>query len=260
MSSDRTTARQNLLAGLLDDVVYNAAHAVHDIALYEQGRVFIAKQNDQQPAEIEHVAGVLTGNRFASTWQKGKQAQAVDFYDIKGVVESYLKQIGVNDVSYRATNRHLNMHPGQTADIYSGTQYLGFVGQIHPRLTKAQKLAPVFGFELNLFAVLQNVHSSVSYEPISRFPQMSRDMALLVDSQVTSAEIEHVIREFAGQHLVDVTLFDEYTGDNLPENKKSLAYTLTYQNNNETLVEAEVNADFEHVISKLQSQFNLTIR
>ncbi|MFT8570949.1 MAG: phenylalanine--tRNA ligase subunit beta [Leuconostoc pseudomesenteroides] len=260
MSSDRTTARQNLLAGLLDDVVYNAAHAVHDIALYEQGRVFIAKQEDQQPAEIEHVAGVLTGSRLESTWQKGKQAKAVDFYDMKGVVESYLQQIGVSDVSYQATSRHLNMHPGQTADVYAGTEYLGFVGQIHPRLTKAQKLSPVFGFELNIFAVLKNVHSSVSYRPISRFPQMSRDIALLVDSQVSSAEIEDTIHKTAGHHLVDVTLFDEYTGNNLPENKKSLAYTLTYQDNDETLVEAEVNADFESVISGLQSQFNVTIR
>lgn len=83
MSSDRTTARQNLLAGLLDDVVYNAAHAVHDIALYEQGRVFIAKQNDQQPAEIEHVAGVLTGNRFASTWQKVSKHKQLIFMTLR---------------------------------------------------------------------------------------------------------------------------------------------------------------------------------
>lgn len=260
MSSDRTTARQNLLAGLLDDVSYNVSHFVPNVALYEQGRVFIANEPNEQPKEIEHIAGVVTGNLQKSSWQESKQEKAVDFYDIKGIVENYLDQIGVDNVRYIATERHESMHPGQTADIYIGEQYVGFVGQIHPKITKKQKLAPVFGFELNLFTVFNHVTDSIQFNPISRFPQISRDAALLVDQATTNSEISATIVETAGEHLVDVTLFDVYTGNNLPESKKSLAYTLTYQDSDGTLLETDVNSDFEHIMSELQSKFNVEIR
>ncbi|MDN6068783.1 MAG: phenylalanine--tRNA ligase subunit beta, partial [Leuconostoc sp.] len=139
-------------------------------------------------------------------------------------------------------------------------QYVGFVGQIHPKITKKQKLAPVFGFELNLFTVFNHVTDSIQFNPISRFPQISRDAALLVDQATTNSEISATIVETAGEHLVDVTLFDVYTGNNLPESKKSLAYTLTYQDSDGTLLETDVNSDFEHIMSELQSKFNVEIR
>ncbi|MDN6081768.1 MAG: phenylalanine--tRNA ligase subunit beta, partial [Leuconostoc sp.] len=123
-----------------------------------------------------------------------------------------------------------------------------------------QKLAPVFGFELNLFTVFNHVTDSIQFNPISRFPQISRDAALLVDQATTNSEISATIVETAGEHLVDVTLFDVYTGNNLPESKKSLAYTLTYQDSDGTLLETDVNSDFEHIMSELQSKFNVEIR
>lgn len=260
MSSDRTTARQNLLAGLLEDVVYNVNHGVSDVALYEQGRIFIGNADNTLPTEMEHLAGVLTGTRATSSWQQAKTQKPVDFYDIKGIVAEYLAQIGVENVRYEATQRHQNMHPGQTADVYSGDVYLGFVGQIHPQVTQAHKLAPVFGFELNLFAVMSQVTGDVVYAPISRFPQMRRDAALLVDEQIQHADIVDLIRETAGDKLVDVQLFDVYTGENLPAGKRSLAYTLTYQDNDETLMEAEVNADFERVTHALVTQLHVEVR
>lgn len=260
MSSDRTTVRQNLLAGLLEDVVYNVNHGVSDVALYEQGRIFIGTADNTLPTEMEHLAGVLTGTRATSSWQQDKTQKPVDFYDMKGIVAEYLAQIGVENVRYEATKRHQNMHPGQMADIYSGDVYLGFVGQIHPKVTQAHKLAPVFGFELNLFAVMSQVTGDVAYAPISRFPQMRRDAALLVDEHIQHADIVALIRETAGDKLVDVQLFDVYTGDNLPAGKRSLAYTLTYQDNDETLVEAEVNADFERVTNALIAQLHVEVR
>lgn len=260
MSSDRTTARQNLLAGLLEDVAYNVNHFVHNIALYEQGRVFVANEDNELPTEIEHIAGVLTGDDVTSSWQNQKAARAVDFYDIKGIVSAYLDQIGTTNIKYVATNRHVNMHPGQTADIYVGDVYIGFVGQIHPKLTQSQKMAPVFGFELNLFTIMNEAKSDVQYDKISRFPQVSRDAALLVNENIENAKIESVIRQSAGNKLVDVTLFDVYTGDNLPSGKRSLAYTLTYQDNDDTLVEAEVNADFENVITALVNELDVQVR
>lgn len=260
MSSDRTTARQNLLAGLLEDVAYNVNHFVRDIALYEQGRVFIANEKNELPTEVEHIAGILTGNYATSTWQASKTDRSVDFYDIKGIVSNYLDQIGVNHVRYVATDRHVNMHPGQTADIYAGEVYLGFVGQLHPLVTKAQKLAPVFGFELNLFTVMSQVQLDVHYHKVSRFPQMSRDAALLVNADIEHATIESLIKRVSGDKLVDIKLFDVYMGDKLPSGKKSLAYTLTYQDDDGTLLEAEVNSDFEKVTTALIDELHVEVR
>lgn len=260
MSSDRTTARQNLLAGLLEDVAYNVNHFVRDIALYEQGRVFISNGKNELPNEIEHIAGILTGNYATSTWQSLKTDRPVDFYDIKGIVSNYLDQIGVNNVTYVATNRHTNMHPGRTADIYSGEIYLGFVGQIHPLVTNAQKLSAVFGFELDLFAVMSESEIDVDYHKVSRFPQMSRDAALLVASDINHATIKALIEQVSGDKLVNIKLFDVYTGDKLPAGKKSLAYTLTYQDSDGTLLEAEVNKDFANVTTALINELNVEVR
>ncbi|CAK8054624.1 phenylalanine--tRNA ligase subunit beta [Eupransor demetentiae] len=260
MSSDRTTARQNLLSGLLDDVAYNVARSVHDIALYEQGRVFLAKGEKEQPAEIEHLAGVLTGSLVRSSWENSRNVKEVDFYDLKGIVEKYLAEIGMPAVRFEATDRHEAMHPGQTADIYGGDHYLGFVGQIHPAFLQKEKLPQVFGFELDLQSIIDYSQRGQNYEVISRYPQVSRDLAILVDEKVTNADIQNAIEKTAGQHLVESKVFDVFTGGKLPAGKKSLAYQLTYQDKNDTLLEADVNDDVEKIVTVLQQEFNAEIR
>ncbi|HEY4399286.1 MAG TPA: phenylalanine--tRNA ligase subunit beta [Lactobacillaceae bacterium] len=256
MSSDRTTTRQNLLAGLLDDVAYNNARSVENVALYEQGRVFFA--DGVLPREVEHVAGVWSGNVAVSQWQKA--VRAVDFYDIKGVVEQYLTTLGVADVRFVAANDKPNMHPGQTAAVFAGDVYLGFVGQLHPSLLADLKLPRVFGFELDFAAILNTLGDLTQYVPVSRFPQITRDVALLVSDAVTHAQVDALIRATAGDKLVDVTLFDVYRGEHVPAGQQSLAYTLTYQDQNATLVEENVNADFAKVIAALESEFGAEIR
>ncbi|CAH1852553.1 phenylalanine--tRNA ligase subunit beta [Convivina praedatoris] len=260
MSSDRRVARQNLLAGLLDDISYNSARSVENVALYEQGRIFINHQVNQQPTEKEHLAGVLTGNLQHSSWQAAKNVKPVDFYDIKGIVTKYCQEIGLTDVTFQATDRHVAMHPGQTADIYVKDVYLGFVGQIHPQITQAKKLNPVFGFELDLEAVLTQREQEISYIPVSRYPQISRDLAILVDENISNQQIEHAIKVTAGPHLVHLNIFDLYQGDSLPTHKKSMAYQLTYQDRDATLVEEDINQDVERIIEQLKDQFQAEIR
>jgi phenylalanyl-tRNA synthetase beta chain len=255
MSSDRTTARQNLLAGLLDNIAYNVARSVTDVALFEQGRVFFGS-NDVLPTEVEHVAGVWTGNLTTSEWQKA--SRAVDFYDMKGVVEQYLTGLGVTDVRFEFTQQR-NMHPGQTAAVFVAGEMVGYVGQVHPELTTARKLPRVFAFELNFEAILPAVRT-VSYAPISRFPQITRDVALLVGDEIHHAQIMDVIRKTAGQYLVDVVLFDLYRGEHVGEGQQSLAYTLTYQAQDSTLQEETVNADFAKVVDALVEELGAEIR
>ncbi|CAH1856100.1 phenylalanine--tRNA ligase subunit beta [Convivina intestini] len=260
MSSDRRVVRQNLLAGLLDDIAYNSARSVENVALYEQGRIFVNHQVNQQPTEKEHLAGVLTGNLQHSSWQVTKNVKPVDFYDIKGIVTKYCQEIGLTDVTFQATDRHAAMHPGQTADIYAKGLYLGFVGQIHPQITQAKKLNPVFGFELDLEAVLMQREQGITYAPVSRYPQISRDLAFLVDENISNQQIEQAIKVTAGRHLVQLNIFDLYQGASLPAHKKSMAYQLTYQDRDATLVEEDINQDVERIIEQLKDQFQAEIR
>lgn len=260
MSSDRTTIRQNLLAGLLDDVAYNVARSVKDIALYEQGRVFLSQGDDVQPEEREHLAGVLVGNLAESTWQSGEKDEAVDFYDIKGRVESYLAAIGIGTVRFETSQKHAAMHPGQTADIYLGDVYLGYVGQIHPQLLADAKLPAVFAFELDLENVIAHSQNPVAYQPVSKYPQISRDLALLVDENVSQQAVLDVIQANGGQFLQHVTFFDLYTGEGVPAGKKSLAYQLVYQDPMDTLVETVVTADFEQMTQALETKLGAEIR
>ncbi|CAK1246689.1 tRNA-binding EMAP/Myf domain (EMAP) [Fructobacillus tropaeoli] len=262
MSSDRTTIRQNLLSGLLDDVAYNVARSVKDLALYEQGRIFLAQGENVQPEEREHLAGVLVGNVAESSWQTGEKNEAADFYDIKGRLEAYLQTIGLDSsaVRFEQSAQHEAMHPGQTADVYLGSTYLGFVGQIHPAVLANAKLPAVFAFEIDLEVVIDHSQAPVAYQPVSKYPQISRDLAVLVDDSIDQQQVFDVIKANGGDYLQNVTFFDLYTGQGLPAGKKSLAYQLTYQDKTDTLVESVVTDAFEKMTATLTAELGAEIR
>ncbi|CAK1238430.1 tRNA-binding EMAP/Myf domain (EMAP) [Fructobacillus fructosus] len=260
MSSDRTVARQNLISGLIDDVAYNVARSVKNIALYEQGRIFLNDNAAKQPVEEEHIAAVLVGSLAESTWETGEKEEEVDFYALKGRVETYLENIGVDQVTFKQSKAHANMHPGQTADVYAGDIYIGYLGQVHPEFVAKQKLPVIFAFELNLEEIILLSKREITYQPISRYPQITRDLAILLDDQITNQEVLDVIWESAGQYLKDVSFFDLYKGQGTPDGKKSLAYQLTYQDQHDTLVEEKVTMDFAKVTEALAQQLGAEIR
>ena len=153
MTSDRTTARMNLVSGLLDDVAYNAARKVENVSLYEQGRVFLRDKDNDRPREVEHVAGALTGLFRKSTWHDDKLAAG--FYLAKGIVDFLLNSLAVSGrIEYRATSSHEAMHPGRTADIYLDDDFIGYVGEVHPSVAKEYRLKRVYVFELNLQKII----------------------------------------------------------------------------------------------------------
>ncbi|AVK62891.1 phenylalanine--tRNA ligase subunit beta [Lactobacillus sp. CBA3606] len=259
MSSERTTLRLNLVAGLLDDLAYNKARKEHDVALYEVGRVFFSQPEQVRPKEVTHIAGAITGSMVKAAWDT--QATPVDFYQIKGIVAGYLKSLALETpVTYVASATHPEMHPGRTADIYSGDQLIGFVGQIHPTTAKAYKVRETFVFELDLDALIALPKARQQYQPISKFPSVTRDVAMLIDQSVTNATVMALITAKGGAHLQDVQLFDVYHGKNVPAGKQSLAYTLTYQDQNATLVDDEVTQAFEKVLTALTTELGAEIR
>ncbi|WP_076459339.1 phenylalanine--tRNA ligase subunit beta [Limosilactobacillus caccae] len=258
MSSDHVATRMNIISGLLDDIAYNVARKVDNVALYEQGRVFIPR-GGERPEEQEHIAAAVTGQMVANSWNK--KDQPVDFFQLKGIVERYLHNIGVaGKVTYTATAERSDMHPGRTADIKIDDQLVGFIGQVHPQTAKEYKIPETYVFELNLEQLLATAKVENEYTPISKYPSITRDIALLVDSTVENATIVDAIEQKGGAFLKKVHLFDVYEGVHLPAGKKSLAYTLTYQDDNDTLTEEQVNKAFDKVTSFLKEQVNAEIR
>lgn len=261
MTADHTTLRMNLISGLLDDVAYNNARRVKDVALYEQGRVFYKDSADQvRPSEHEHIAGAVSGQLVVDPLKNAKH-NAVDFYQLKGIVEQYLDNLAIKgDVEFVATNRYPEMHPGRTADINIHGHYVGFIGEVHPTIAEAYKINQTYVFELDLDALIEMPKDMNQFEPISKYPVITRDVALLVDKSVTNAQVLAQIQKKGGAYLKSVDLFDIYDGKNLPGGKQSLAYTLTYQNPNATLTDDEVNQAFEKVQKTLTSELGAQIR
>lgn len=259
MSQDRSQTRSSLLTGLLDDVAYNVARKQKDLALYEQGRVFVSTDPTQLPVEVEHLAGVITGDWTKRSWNQA--AQTVDFFTLKGIVMAYLNNLALLDqVEFVASQDYPEMHPGRTAELRLGETVLGFIGQIHPSTAKAYKVNETYGFELDLTAIMAIKQRADQYKAISRYPAISRDLAIMVDTQTEATALLKAIQQAGGPYLHDVELFDLYTGDNLPAGKKSLAYTLNFVNPAATLVDDDVNVAVEKITQQLTQAFAAELR
>ncbi|MQB56712.1 phenylalanine--tRNA ligase subunit beta [Limosilactobacillus reuteri] len=258
MSSDHVATRMNIVSGLLNDIAYNVARNVDNVALYEEGRVFLP-MGDERPVEQEHLAAAVTGQMVANSWNK--KDQPADFFQLKGIVERYLKNMGIaGKITYVPTSDRQEMHPGRTADIMVDDQLVGFIGQVHPQTAKEYKIPETYVFELNLELLLAAPKIENEYTPISKYPSITRDIALLVDDDVENAIIVEAIKQKGGAYLKDIHLFDVYAGSHLPAGKKSLAYTLTYQDDKGTLTEDQVNTAFDKVTAYLQDKVDAEIR
>ena len=258
MSSDHVATRMNIVSGLLNDIAYNVARNVDNVALYEEGRVFLP-MGDERPVEQEHLAAAVTGQMVANSWNK--KDQPADFFQLKGIVERYLKNMGIaGKITYVPTSDRQEMHPGRTADIMVDDQLVGFIGQVHPQTAKEYKIPETYVFELNLELLLAVPKIENEYTPISKYPSITRDIALLVDDDVENATIVEAIKQKGGAYLKDIHLFDVYAGSHLPAGKKSLAYTLTYQDDKGTLTEDQVNTAFDKVTAYLQDKVDAEIR
>lgn len=247
MTQDHSVLRMNMLSGLLDDVAYNHAHKVNDVALYESGRVFYKDSAEQiRPEEVEHMAGVITGNFTSPLWNN--HVQPIDFFQLKGIVNQFLLNLGVKgDIEYTATDQYPEMHPGRTANISIHGHYIGFLGQIHPRIAKKFKIKETYGFDLNMQELIDLPKDDDQYKPISKYPSIKRDISLVVDQDVTNDQIMQVMNKRGGAFLNNVRLFDVYEGENVSDGKKSMAYSLTYVDPRETLKDEVVNKAFEKI-------------
>ena len=255
ISSEMSVMRTSLLPGLVKTVQYNQNRQQQRIRLFESGQTFVTKNGEL--AQELWLAGVITGSREPEGWT-GNNA-AVDFYDIKGDLEALLALGGDDRAWSFRTARRAFMHPGQCAEVLRDGEVVGVVGALHPSLVKLMDLnGPAYLFEVNVAAVEQG--RVTEYQALSKFPEVRRDMALIVDQTVAAGDIEQIIREQAGEWLKTVTVFDVYTGQGVPEGQKSLALGLTLQHPSRTFKDDEINALFASVVSALENGVKATLR
>lgn len=260
MSEEHSTLRTSLIPSLLETVSYNKKRQNHDVALFELGRVFLHTKEEltELPEERTYVAGALSGQWYPQNWMGTKQP--VDFYQLKGIVESLLARIGIRDAVYKATSELAGMHPGRTAEVWAGDERLGYLGQIHPATEKAYDLTETYVFQLDV-ATLEKVASDIGYyNPLPKFPAITRDLALVVNRDVTAEALQSTIREAAGALLESLTLFDVYTGERIAQDKKSMAFSLVFRDPERTLQDEEIQQLTNAVVEALKEKTGAELR
>ncbi len=254
MTADQEYLRPNLRANLLAALEANRRHEEGGIRLFEQGRVYHQRPNDL-PYEPEMVCGLMAGSRFEESWRGDDET--LDFFDAKGVVEGLLEHLGVAADFEPGSDESL--HPAKQAAIVIEGKSLGVIGELHPKVADAFELSEkVYLFELDLTMLLPFTLGHRLFQPISRFPAIVRDMALVVDSSVAHRQVQEIVGGFP--LVTEVTLFDVYSGGQLPAGKKSLAYRITFQSPSHTLTDEEVNKVQKQILDKLAKQLGATLR
>ncbi|HDK7511266.1 TPA: phenylalanine--tRNA ligase subunit beta [Staphylococcus aureus] len=237
MSEAHASLRQSLLPHLIEAASYNMARKNKDVKLFEIGNVFFANGEGELPDQVEYLSGILTGDYVVNQWQGKKET--VDFYLAKGVVDRVSEKLNL-EFSYRRADID-GLHPGRTAEILLENKVVGFIGELHPTLAAENDLKRTYVFELNFDALMAVSVGYINYQPIPRFPGMSRDIALEVDQNIPAADLLSTIHAHGGNILKDTLVFDVYQGEHLEKGKKSIAIRLNYLDTEETLTDERVS-------------------
>jgi len=262
----RTTLRANILATLSSNQRYEES----GIRLFEIGKTFLpqhtsvsykqeAKQSPlgkkELPQEKELLCAALSGSRQKLSWHGSKVV--LNFFDAKGVVENLLNQLGL-EVTFEASDDE-SLLPRRSANIIIGGDKVGVVGDLHPKVAQAFEFSgAVYLIEMDLEKLLAKATGLKKYQPIPRFPSITRDIALIIDEQVTYQQVDDIIQSFP---LVrEITLFDLYRGEQIPEGKKSFALRVMYQSSSQTLTDKEVDKIQQRILNRLHQKLSASLR
>ncbi|KAA0942302.1 phenylalanine--tRNA ligase subunit beta [Pseudomonas sp. ANT_H14] len=255
ISNDMAAMRLSLWPGLVKALSYNLNRQQDRVRMFESGLRFVGQLEGLKQEPM--LAGVVCGSRLPEGWAQGRDA--VDFFDVKADVEAVLGFAGALGAFTFVPGSHPALHPGQTARIEREGRLVGFVGAIHPELSKTLGLdRPVFVFEMVLAEVASG--KMPKFGELSRFPEVRRDLALVADREVSASAVLEVIRENAGEWLTDLRLFDVYQGKGIDPHRKSLAVGLTWQHPSRTLNDDEVNTTTQNILTSLEQRLNATLR
>lgn len=258
ISADMGVMRTSLWPGLVSALKYNLNRQQSRVRLFETGLRFVSE--DATVAKLVQtpmVAGVVYGGLNDESWH-GK-AQNVDFYDIKADVEALIALTGQADTFSFVAGKHSALHPGQTAEIRKNGEKVGYVGALHPQLQQQLGLSgATFVFEIEQSALLEA--KIPAFKPLSKFPEVRRDIAVIVDQSVAVTDLQNAAKAAAGTYLEELKVFDVYVGKGIDSQRKSVALGLTFQHPSRTLTEDEINTSMDVVVKALEDAFNASLR
>lgn len=257
LSEKHATMRSSLLPGLLNNVLHNVSHGTRDLGIFEIGSVFRPIAGEDLPEQRDRVAIALTGLYEAAAWNRA--ARAADFYDLKGLIEDMLAWFGAAG-TWRGTDLGI-FAAGQGAEVLVGGVVVGKAGRVATGVLKAFEIdQDVFLAELDLDALLALPTVYPRFQELAPFPPSLRDLAVLVDADTAVGDLVAAARDAGGKILVDVGVFDVYTGKQVPEGKKSVALSLVYQSPERTLTDKDTQKAQDKVLKALESKFQAQLR
>ena len=260
LTDEYPLVRTTLLSSLLENAQRNFSRKNEDLRLFEVAPIFVPKELPvtEQPEEIMKLAGLLAGRRHPIGWNQDNEA--VDFYDVKGVVEELLARLSIANYMVES-GEHFALHPGKTAFFKKGREVIAVLGEVHPTVLKALGIhKKAYIFEMDVETLLKYRAKNFRYEPLPRFPAISRDLALLVDEQTDAAQLARTIKKSAGKFFKDLHLFDVYTGEQVAEGKKSMAFSVDFQSADKTLKDEEADEAVAKILAALQRECGAELR
>lgn len=253
ISADMGVMRTSLLPGLVTTLLHNLNRQKNRVRIFEKGMTFVPSDNGLVQAPT--IAGLIYGPRNSVGWSEEKGE--ADFYDLKGDLESILGASG-KGFCFSAGSREA-LHPGQTAEVSVGGELAGYIGALHPQVAQQLGISkPTFVFELELSKVLMS--SIPTFTPLSRYPEVSRDLAIIVDKALPVAALESEILAESGECLKELKVFDVYSGEGIDPKRKSVAFNLTFQHPSRTLNEEEINNPMASIVKRLEEKFDAKLR
>ncbi len=252
MTEERNTLRYSMIPSMVKIYEYNKARTLKDIAIFEIGKGF-SKQGETYKEETK-LCALMTGEYGLGINSKIQ----VDFYVVKGIAEELLNYLGYENRYSFVVKENLpkEFHPYQTAYISVNNDIVGIIGRLHPNISKDA----TFVMEINLDKLLAKKVGKMKFKEISKFPSVKKDLAVIVDKQITAEELAVAIKKAGSSLLTKVELFDIYTDSSIGENKKSLAYSLTFENSKKTLTDEEINKEMEKIIEIVNKKFGAQLR
>ncbi len=263
ISSEREVMRHSVLASVLEVAAANLKHT-HTVRLFEIGSVYLPRAEQKLPDEPRRLALVLCGKRYADFREDADSAiwPHLDFFDLKGIIEAIAEDVHLSEVVYRPLKVPA-LHPGRAAQLLVVNHVIGYFGELHPKVVETyglSQMVPTLVGEFDLEVLRGSLPARQLYQPVPRFPAALRDVAVIVEESIPAERVAAEIRAAGGELLRDLGLFDLYRGDSIPPGTKSLAYALTYQAEDRTLTDKEVDKAHKKIEDRLKHVLKARIR
>ncbi len=259
ISQDRVVMRKSLLASVLEIVERNT-NLRERIAVFEIGPVFHVSETGPLPDELPRLVMAISGPRGLANWDDA-ETKPFDFYDMKGVVESLLRDMGLGELVFES-GQHPSFHPGKCSKVMMAGRQLGVFGELHPQVHAQYDFSdhPVLVAKINLDVLYELVPERFDSEPVPVYPPVLEDLAFIVDEGTPAGRVETLIRQTGGKLLIGLSLFDVYRSEQIGAGKKSLAYQLTYQHPERTLTDEEVAKLRDRIVKRLEQELGAQLR